>query len=308
MTRTSPPMPSPAPPATQPLQAALWMSGAILSFSAMAVAGRALSTDLDTFEIMMYRSFIGIAVVTLVALATGNLGRIRFRNLRLHGIRNLAHFAGQNLWFYAITLIPLAQVFALEFTSPIWVVLLSPLILGERLTPARALAAAIGFVGILVVARPSVSAINIGIAAAASSAICFALTSMFTKRLTRTENITSILFFLTTMQAFFGFVCAAYDGDIHVPGTAALPFIVVVGLGGLLAHTCITKALSLAPATVVMPVDFVRLPVIAVVGMALYGEALDLWVFLGAAIIFAGNYLNIWTETQGTRRAARQSA
>ena len=307
MTKTSPraAMPAPATPApVAPLKAAAWMSGAILSFSSMAIAGRELSSGLDTFEIMLYRSLIGIVIVITVATAMGKLGEIHFRRLQLHTIRNLAHFTGQNLWFFAVTVIPLAQVFALEFTSPIWVVLLSPLILGERLTPVRLLAALIGFTGIIIVARPSPDSLNIGIVTAAISAICFALTNLFTKKLTRTETITSILFFLTVIQAIFGVIFAGYDGDIALPELAALPLVVVVGLGGLLAHFCITKALSLAPATVVMPVDFVRLPVIAVVGMLLYAEPLDAFVFLGAVVIFAGNYLNIWTETKAARKPA----
>ena len=285
-----------------PFRAALWMTGAIASFSSMAVAGRELSTDLDTFEIMLYRSFIGLVIVLSVAVATGRLGQIRARNLRLHGIRNLAHFAGQNLWFYAITVIPLAQVFALEFTSPIWVVLLSPLILGERLTPMRALAALIGFAGILIVARPSPDSLNIGILTAGLAAICFALTNVFTKKLTRTESILSILFWLTAMQAVFGVLTAGHDGDVALPTLETLPFIMVVGCAGLLAHLCLTNALALAPATVVMPIDFVRLPAIALVGMALYDEPLDWYVFLGAAVIFAGNYFNIWHETRPSRR------
>ena len=287
------------------LRAAVWMSGAILSFSSMAVAGRELSTDLDTFEIMLYRSLIGLVIVLSVASATGHLGQIRTEQLRLHGIRNLAHFAGQNLWFYAISLIPLAQVFALEFTSPIWVVVLSPFILGERLTSMRAVAALIGFVGILIVARPSPDSLNIGILTAALAAICFAFTNVFTKKLTRTQSITQILFWLTFVQLILGLISAGFDGDVTVPSMAAMPFIVVVGFAGLLAHFCITKALSLAPATVVMPIDFVRLPLITVVGMMLYSEPFDWYVFLGAAVIFAGNYLNIWQET---RPAPRQNA
>ncbi len=152
------------------LKAALWMSGAIASFTSMAVAGRALSFELDTFEIMMYRSFVGICIVMSVAVATGRLGQVRRDNLGLHLIRNLFHFTGQNLWFYAITVIPLAQVFALEFTSPLWVVVLSPLLLGERITPTRAIAALIGFVGILIVARPGAAPLEFGQAAAAMAA------------------------------------------------------------------------------------------------------------------------------------------
>ena len=282
------------------LRAAFWMIGSILSFSAMAIAGRQLAPNFDTFEIMMYRSAFGVLVVIGIAGATGTWRQITTAHMGLHALRNLAHFTGQNLWFYAVTVIPLAQVFALEFTSPLWVIVLSPLILGERMTSVRALAAILGFCGILIVARPSISGLNAGMITAASSAIFFALTIMLTKRLTRTQGITTILFYLTTMQLVFGVVAAGYDGDIALPGLATLPLLAVVGFCGLLAHYCLTNALAIAPATVVVPLDFVRLPVIAIIGMLVYAEALDLWVFVGAAVIFAGNYLNIWVETRKT--------
>jgi drug/metabolite transporter (DMT)-like permease len=280
------------------LKAAIWMIGAIASFSSMAVAGRELSSSLDTFEIMMYRSFFGVVIVVIVATLAGTWRQVNRDSLGTHLIRNMAHFTGQNLWFYAVTVIPLAQVFALEFTSPLWVIILSPLILGERLTLVRGLAAIMGFVGILIVARPGMAELNAGVITAASSAIFFALTIMFTKRLTRTQSITCILFYLTTMQLVMGVIAAGYDGDIALPDAQSLPFVVLVGAAGLMAHYCMTNALAIAPATVVVPIDFVRLPFIAVVGMLLYNEALDIWVFVGAAVIFAGNYLNIWVETR----------
>ena len=283
---------------SQTIKAVMFMSGAIVSFSAMAVAGRAISFELDTFEIMMYRSIVGICVVLILGRMFGTLGQITKRNLGTHFIRNISHFAGQNLWFYAITVVPLAQVFALEFTSPLWVLLLSPLLLNERWTQMRVLAGVMGFVGILIVTRPTGQSLNIGVIAAALSAIGFAGSAIFTKRLTRTETITCILFYLTVMQLAFGVICAGYDGDIAMPSLDTLPWLVLIGFAGLLAHFCLTPALSLAPATVVMPVDFIRLPVIAMVGMLVYAEAIDMWVFIGAAIIFTGNYMNIWSETR----------
>lgn len=283
------------------LKAALWMIGSIASFSSMAVAGRELSSELDTFEIMMYRSLFGVVIVLSVAAFVGTLHQINRGDMKLHLVRNLAHFTGQNLWFYAVTAIPLAQVFALEFTSPLWVIVLSPLILGEKLTRTRAIAAVMGFIGILIVARPDIAGINAGVITAAASAIFFALSIMFTKRLTRTQSITCILFYLTTMQLVFGLIAAGYDGDIAVPSAEGLKLVMLIGAAGLLAHFCLTTALSLAAATVVVPIDFIRLPAIAVVGMALYGEALDLWVFAGAVIIFAGNYYNILSETRPKR-------
>ena len=279
-------------------KAAIWMTGAIASFSTMAVAGREVSFALDTFEIMLFRSVVGAIIVAFAAVAFGTWRQINGQQFSLHFARNIMHFIGQNLWFYAVTVIPLAQVFALEFTSPIWVILLSPILLGERITLIRAAAALMGFIGVLVVTRPDMAGINTGVIMAASSAIFFAFTIIFTKRLTRTQSITCILFYLTVLQLGFGLITAGYDGDIALPNTETLPWLVLIGVAGLLGHFCITNALAIAPATVVVPIDFVRLPVIAVIGMLAYGEALDLWVLLGAGIIFSGNYLNIWSETR----------
>jgi len=274
------------------------MIGSITSFSLMAVAGRRVSFELDTFEIMLYRSIVGFFIVLAFALSTGALGQISTRNIGLQTLRNMAHFTGQNLWFYALTAIPLAQVFALEFTSPLWVLILSPILLGERLTKVRALAATLGFVGILIVARPSPDTVNIGTLAAAVCAIAFACTMMLTKLLTRTETLTNILFWMTAMQCVLGVVFAGFDGDIALPSAASVPWVIVIGIGGIVAHFSLVKALSIAPATVVIPIDFVRLPVIAVVGLIFYNEPIDALVILGALLIFGGNYLNIWSETR----------
>ena len=280
------------------IKAAVWMTGAIGSFTAMAIAGRAVSFELDTFEIMMFRSFVGIVLVLVIAGAAGTLGQITRRNLGLHAIRNLCHFTGQNLWFFALTMIPLAQLFALEFTSPLWVLLLSPLFLGERLTRPKVLAALVGFAGVLIVVRPDFNALNIGVICAAASAIFFAGTAIATRKLTRSETITCILFYLTVMQAVFGIVAAGYDGDIALPSAASVPWLILIGCAGLLAHFCLTTALSLAPASVVMPIDFARLPVIAVIGALFYSEAIDIWVFVGAALIFGANYANIRLQSR----------
>lgn len=276
---------------------ALWMTGAIASFSSMAVAGRELSLTHDTFEIMMYRSVVGILVVSAVLTVTGKWHQVSAHRLGLHAVRNSLHFAGQNLWFYAVSVIPLAQVFALEFTQPIWVILLSPLLLGERLTPTRVMSAIIGFVGILIVARPGATTLSPGVVAAATSAVFFALTTISTKKLTSFTSIGCIVFWLTTMQAIMGFAAAALDGQIALPTLQSAPFLLLVGLAGLLAHFCITNALAIAPATVVIPFDFARLPTIAIVGMVLYHEPLDQWTLLGAAVIFSGIFLNVRAES-----------
>lgn len=275
------------------LQAAAWMIGTITAFSAMAVAGRAVQVQLDTFELMLYRSLIGLTIVLAATAALGRFHQITRRHLGTHLMRNISHFAGQNLWFFSLTVLPLAQVFALEFTSPLWVTLLAPFLLGERLTPRRLLVVLLGFGGILIVTRPDLSNLSPGLFAAASAAIGFAGSAIFTKRLTRTESVLCILFWLTLMQTGLGLICAGFDGQISWPTAANWPWLGVIGAAGLTAHFCLTKALSLAPASIVMPVDFLRLPVISAVGALAYAESLDLWVLIGGAVILGANLLNL---------------
>lgn len=286
------------------VKGAFWMLGAIASFTSMAVAGRAVSFELDTFEIMMYRSFIGILIVLIVSSVARTRSQITTRTMHIHLVRNIFHFSGQNLWFYSITVIPLAQVFALEFTMPIWVILLAPLVLGERITRMHMLVTALGFIGILIVTRPNPDSFEWGLVTSAAAAIGFAGSALFTRLLTRTETITCILFWLTVIQAIFGILCAGYDFDIALPSAESVPWLILIGCAGLLAHFCLTTALSLAPASVVIPFDFARLPLIAIVGMVLYDEPVDIYVILGAALIFGANYLNIWSQTRKKRVAA----
>ncbi len=292
----------------QVFKAGFWMIGAILSFSSMAVAGRELSLHHDTFEIMMYRSIVGIIVVATVLSAIRGWHQVTTERLSLHAIRNALHFTGQNLWFYAVGVIPLAQVFALEFTQPLWVILLSPLFLSERLTTLKVTAALIGFAGILIVTRPGTAPLSPGLMMAAASAIFFAFTTITTKKLTRFASIGCIMFWLAVMQAVLGAAAAGLDGQIALPTLQTAPYLLLVGLAGLLAHFCITNALAIAPATVVIPFDFARLPTIAVVGMLLYNEPIDHWTMLGAAVIFSGIFLNVWSENRNSLATVRDSS
>lgn len=287
-----------APAANPTLRAALWMVGATASFSTMAIAGRAVSLDHDTFELMLYRSLVGIVTVVVVAALRGKTGDIHARRLGLHFTRNISHFAGQNLWFWALTLIPLAQVFSLEFTGPLWVLVLSPLLLGESITRPRAIAATLGFIGILIVTRPFSEPLSAGVLAAAGAAVGFAGSAIFTRKLTRTEPVISILFWLTVMQAAMGLIGAGYDGQIALPALRAAPWLVLIGFAGLFAHFCLTSALSLAPASVVMPIDFARLPIIGLIGWLVYNETVAPAVFLGGALIILGNWINLAAATR----------
>lgn len=275
------------------LKTIAWMSGTIVSFSMMAVAGREVSGVHDTFEIMAFRSVVGFGLVLIGLTLAGKWRTVSCKNLTTHVFRNIFHFSGQNLWFLAIAWAPLAQVFALEFTSPLWAMFMAPFLLGDRVTRKQLLSALVGFVGILVVTRPGLGEMSWGVPIAATSALFFALTGLFTKRLTTLESVASIMFWLTFMQLILGVVGAGLDGAVTWPTQDTWYWLVLIGLSGVCAHFCLSNALALSPVSVVMPIDFTRLPAIAVVGALLYGETLDVWIICGAAIIFVGNYMNI---------------
>ena len=279
-----------------PLKAALWMLGALLSFSGMAVAGREISAELDTFQLMFYRSVLGFLIILGIAAATGGFGQFQTRRLGLHVSRNAIHFVGQFGWFYGVALIPLAEVFAIEFTSPLWVALLAPFFLGERLTRARVLAVVVGFCGAMVVIRPGFTEFNAGTLAVLVAALGFAGSTITTKRLAATEAPLAILFYMSLVQAPLGLLPSL--GNLQMPGGVTWAWLVVVTLAGLSAHFCMAQAFRRADATLVIPIDYLRLPLIALVGMALYAEPLDPFILIGGAIILAGNYWNIRAETR----------
>jgi drug/metabolite transporter (DMT)-like permease len=278
-------------------RAMAWISVALVSFSAMAVAGREVVPHLDTFSLMFYRSVFGLAVVLGFLLISGTgFFAIGTRRLPLHLIRNLFHFTGQNLWFYAVSLVPLAQVFALELTTPIWVALLAPLLLGERFTAVRLGAILLGFIGILIVIRPGYTTLGPGEFAAMACVIAFVGTVIATKKLTRTETTLTFVFWMTLLQTIMALVMLR--GFPAIPEGPLVPWVVLVAVCGLSAHFSIAKAFRYADASIVSPMDFLRLPLIAVVGMIVYGEMLDIWVFIGGVVVFFGNYLTIRTARQ----------
>ena len=286
------------------MKATVWMIGAMFSFSLMAVSGRELATSLNTFEIMLFRSIIGFLIVLVIGYFARTLFEIKRGRLGLHLFRNLAHFSGQNLWFLAVASIPFSQLFALEFSTPVWVALLAPLFLGEVLTKQRALAVILGFAGVLIVARPDINQFDFAIIAAVACAICFAGSMMATKKLTSDQSITCILFWLTLMQLAMGLVATVFMGTITFPEGVNIIWIMIVGIGGLTAHFCITNALTLAPAIVVIPLDFMRLPLISVIGFLAYGEAFELPILFGAGVIFIAIMLNLKAEKQRQSRQA----
>jgi drug/metabolite transporter (DMT)-like permease len=226
-------------------------------------------------------------------------GLLRSPQGRWHAIRHSVHFAAQAGWVYSLALLPLAQVFAIEFTSPVWGSILAVLFLGERFNRGRLLALVAGFVGILVILRPGLDALPPAALVMLAAAAGFGVTNVLTKRLTRTDQPVTILFWMCAAQTLLALPPSLARWT--TPALAEAPWLVLVGLCGLSAHYCLNKGLSLADALVVLPMEFLRLPVIALAGLALYGERLDPWVLAGGGVIASGVWLNLRGELR--RRA-----
>ncbi|TVV45725.1 DMT family transporter [Thalassolituus sp. C2-1] len=273
--------------------AALWMSGALLSFMLMAISGRELSHSLTTYQILFFRSVIGVLVISIL-LSRSGWQQIRTQRLKTHWLRNIAHYAGQYGWFYGLAFIPLAEVIAIEFTTPVWTALLAFFLLKERLTGARLQALVLGIAGLLLILRPGAGVLQPAAFAVLGGALGYAFSYIQTKSLTRTDTPLCILFYMTLMQLPFGLVPSVLNWTTLAAET--LPWILLVGITAMSAHFCMAHAFRLADATVVVPMDFLRLPLIAVVGYLFYQESIDLFVLAGAVLMFSGNLLNLRAE------------
>jgi drug/metabolite transporter (DMT)-like permease len=275
------------------------MSGTLVSFMAMAIGGRELSDQLSTFQILFFRSVIGLMIVCFF-LWRINWRQVITKNFRIHGLRNIAHFGGQFGWFYGIAFIPLAEVFALEFTVPVWTAVLATVLLGEHITRERVTAIAFGVVGVLLILRPGLAVVNPASLAVLGGAFCYALSHTLTRKLALVDTPLAILFYMTLIQLPLGFVTSLFDWT--TPSIATLPWIIVVGAAALSGHYCMARALAIADAIVVVPLDFLRLPLIAGIGALFYGEPLDWLVLAGGVVMFTGNLINIQAEDTRSRK------
>lgn len=273
------------------LKAALWMAGFLSLMLLMAISGREAARELNIFQIMEFRSGLGVLMLCPVIYFAGGFGILRTSRLPMHAVRALLHYAGQYGWFLALTLIPLAQVVSIEFTMPIWTAILAASFLGERITMWKAAAIALGLVGVFVIVRPSAGEVNFGQLIVLVAAAVLGVTVVMMKSLTRTEPALAIVFWMMAIQAVAGAVPA-----LHVwvwPSPHVWGWVIAVAFGGTFSHFCMARAMLYADATIVVPMDFLRVPLTATAGWLIYGERLDVFTVLGAMLILTGNLLNL---------------
>jgi len=268
---------------------------ALSCFSIMAVAARELSGALSTFEIVTFRSSIGLAIISLI-IAVRRRQEWRTQQLPRQIARNLSHFVGQFAWFYALGVIPLASVFALEFTTPIWTTLFAALFFGERATPGRIVAVIFGFVGVLIVLRPGLVAWPLAAYGMLIGAACYGVAHNLTKTLTTRNSTLTILFYMMLLQLPLGLLPALSHWVWPTP--VQYGWLMLIGTLGLFAHFCMTRAIAMSDVSVVIPLDFLRLPLIAAIGFFMYGESLSIWTVVGAVLMLAGILFNLRMESR----------
>jgi drug/metabolite transporter (DMT)-like permease len=273
------------------LKAALWMGGSIASFLTMTVAGRAIMPALDVFQVMEMRSVIGWFILLPLVLASGGFAAMRTKRPLQHIGRNVVHYAGQFAWLQALTMIPLAQLISIEFTTPIWGALLAVLFLGERMSLRKVAAILLGLIGVLVIVRPGATTVDPGHLIMLAGAVGFGISVVMVKSLTRTDSVVAIIFWMLIIQSAIGLVPAI--AVWRTPTPEMWPWILIVSFTGMSSHFCMARALTYAEATVVMPMDFLRLPLSALIGFLLYSEQIDVFTAIGAALILTGNLFNL---------------
>jgi drug/metabolite transporter (DMT)-like permease len=289
--------PEQPPPRTSNVPAAvLWMIGTLLSFSLMAISVRQLGSALNLFEILMVRSIGGLAILLVVMTTRPQLFKLlALRRPGVHLIRNGSHFLSSLGWAHAIIALPLATVFAIEFMMPVWAGLLAVFILGERATVSRIGSVVLGFIGVVIILRPGIEAFQPAALIVLAASFGYAVSNIATKRLIPVQHTIAILFWMNAMQTGMALIGTDPAFPLRL-GSAQWIWVAGIALSGTAAHYCLTNALRAGDAIVVIPLDFLRIPLIALIGWLFYAERIDLAVFVGAGIIVSGLVWNLRAE------------
>ena len=268
------------------------MSGALFSFCFMAVAARELSHGINTLEILFGRSLVGLVGSVGLIVGTRQWALFKTEKFKFHVGRNLSHYFGQYGWFLGVSLLPLSQVFAIEFTSPLWTTLLAAVFLGEALTLQRVFAVVLGFTGVYVIVNPGQGMMNIGALCVLIAAVCFSSGNIFTKRLVQTDNPLTILFFMSAIQLPMG-LALSYT-SLTMPEGVQWLWLFVVGLSSMTSHFCMARAMQKTDISVVVTLDFLRLPLITLIGVFVYAEVFQPIMVMGSLMVLGANLISVY--------------
>jgi drug/metabolite transporter (DMT)-like permease len=261
---------------------AIYMSLAALCFTVMNVLIREAATELHPLQIAFLRNIFALTAMLPWLWHVGFEG-LRTRRLGMQLLRGSISFVAMALWFTSVTLLPLAEAVALNFTLPLFVTAGAALILSERVGIRRWIATAVGFLGTLVILRPGFEVVTLVSVLPIFAALAMAATSLIVKSLSGTENPNAIVFYMNALLTPISFVPALFVWTW--PSGYVWGLTAILGLLAMIAHMFFTRAYRHAEASAIMPLEYLRLPLIAIIAYILYMEIPDGWTWAGAAII-----------------------
>ncbi len=274
---------------------------ATVAFAVMHTAIRHLSNELHPFQIAFFRNLFGLAFL-MPLIAQSGFAQMRTKRLGLHAIRGVVNIGAMLLFFYALTITPLATVTALGFLGPIFAAALSVVFLGERFRGRRWAAIGVGFLGMLIILRPGIIALETGSVMVVGSAVLWGMAMVAIKVLGRTESSVAITAWMGIFLGLFSLGPAIWVWcDPTLEGWLGLIFI---GFWGSVAQVSLAQSLKEADPSAIMPFDFLRLVWATLLAWWLFAEAPDLFTWIGAAVIFTAGLYIARRERQATQRRA----
>ena len=281
--------------AARVLRGVAWAVVSMAMFTFTPVFVRFLSSDMHAVEIIFHRSVIATAVL-FAWFVWRDVTRLRTRVIKSHIGRAALNFGGMALWFQAIIAMPLAEATALHFTLPLYTVIFAAVFLGERVGWRRWAATAVGFLGALIVLRPGAVPISAPALMVLASAAFYGGAVVMIKLLTRTDAALPIAFYSNLLMGVIALVPTIFLWE--GPALSDIPLLLALAAIGTAAPYCFTRALVNLDASVVAPLDFLRLPFTALAAWLIFTEVPDRWTWIGAAVIFG-------STTYVARREAR---
>ncbi len=266
-----------------PIRGALWITLANMFFTVMAGIIRHVSADIHPFEIAFFRALFGLILMAPWFLRLG-VASVRSRRVGMHVCRALFMLGAAMAWFTAISLMPIAEVTALTFTTPLFASLGAALFLAEKVGLRRAVAIGVGFAGAMIILRPGVEALTMPAMAALASAVFGAVGMLIVKSLSRTESPATIVIYVGLLLTPLSLVPALFVWT--TPSLEALAWLAALGLVANLGHMPFARAMASADATAILPFDFLKLFFSATMGYLLFAEVPDVWTWIGATVIF----------------------
>jgi drug/metabolite transporter (DMT)-like permease len=262
-------------------------------FAAMHGSIRYLSATIHPFEIALFRNVFGLMVVLPWFYRYG-IAPLRTQRFGLHALRAVFNIMAMLSFFYALSITPLSEVTALGFTAPIFATVLAALIIGEVVRARRWSAIAIGFLGTLIILRPGFEAIGLGQMLVLFSSMIWACALLVIKTLGRTDSSATIIAYMALLMIPLSLVPALLVW--RWPDPLEWAWLIAIGVLGGIAQFCMTEALRQADTAVVMPFDFFKLVWVTVIAWLAFAEHLDLYTWIGGAVIFASTLYIAYRE------------